>query len=182
MSSTDAGPVPHPLVTPFAGLVGTWVGDGVGRLPGRDEFTWRERFEVGHAGTPALWFRQRTRRPDGSPFHPEDGWVRLPPELQGDAVAGALVDRGVAARAEVVVASPTGIVETLAGDLLPADDGCLLDVSSTTVARTPAAGEVLATRRRWTLTGDRLVTEFWMATPAEPDGFHHLTATLHRAD
>lgn len=166
-------PDPHPLLGPLAGLLGTWAGEGTGQLPGESPFTWRERLHLDHVGTPALSLRQRTTRPDGSPFHAEDGWLRVPPELQDDAVDQWQV--------ELAVTSPTGILEALAGTVRTTGPGGLeLDVASTGLARTPAAGEVLATRRRWRRDGDALVVEFWMATPAHRDLFHHLTAHLHR--
>lgn len=165
-------PPPHPLLEPLLGLVGVWTGEGTGQLPEHEPFGWRERFEVGHGGTPAMWFRQRTSRPDGSPFHAEDGWVRVPPELQtGD---------GDDLRLEVAVASPTGVLEALAGTATVAAGSVVVDVSSTSVVGTEAAAEVHRTRRRWELEGDRLTCLFWMATPAHPVPFHHLTATFHR--
>ena len=164
-------PSPHPLVQPLLGLVGTWLGEGTGQLPGGAPFRWRERLDVGHGGTPALWFRQRTTRPDGSPFHAEDGWIRVPPELQVPDGPG---------RVELAVTSPTGVLEALAGTADRSDVGVVLDASSTTVVGTDAAASVLATRRRWELVDDRLTCLFWMATPAHPDTFHHLTATFER--
>ncbi len=166
-------PEPHPLLGPLTAAVGAWQGDGTGHLPGAPEFTWHERLVCATPGTPVLSFSQRTTRPDGSPFHAEDGWVRVPPELQTDG-------DGVAA-VEVAVASPTGVVEALAGTLRPTTDGFVLDASSTTVAGTPAAGRVHETRRRWTWDGEELVIDFWMATPGHPDRFHHLTTRLRRA-
>lgn len=168
-------PSPHPLVEPLLGLVGTWRGDGVGSLPGGDPFHWAERLEVGHGGTPALWFRQRTTRPDGTPFHAEDGWVRVPPELPPDGQGHR--------RVELAVASPTGVLEALDGTVetaVAAPSAIVLDASSTTTSATTVAATVAATRRRWTLSGDTLTVEFWMATPAHPEMFHHLTARLRR--
>lgn len=165
-------PEPHPLLGPLAAVVGTWEGRGTGRLPGEPDFTWHERLTCVTPGTPVLSFQQRTTRPDGSPFHAEDGWVRIPPELQ---------PAGEVAAAEVAVASPTGVIEALAGTLTPTPGGFVLDVTSTVVAGTPAAGKVHETRRRWTHDGDELVIDFWMATPRHPDRFHHLTTRLRRA-
>lgn len=162
---------PHVLLGPLAGLVGTWVGEGTGQLPGRDLFAWRERLTVEHAGTPVLAFHQRTTRGDGTPFHAEDGWIRVPPELQVEG-RGPLV--------ELAVTSPTGILEAMSGHAQATDAGCELDADSTEVSRTASAGHVLSTRRRWTLDGDTLVVEFWMATPNDPEQFHHLTSRLER--
>lgn len=167
-------PTIHPAASALGGFVGSWSGGGTGQLPGGDPFTWTEQLEVGHAGTPALWFRQRTRRPDGSPFHAEDGWVRTPPELQG-------VD-GAGTRVELAVASPTGIVEVLDGVVTVDGGTTTLDATSTSVARTAAAGLVLSTRRRWQAVDDELRVDFWMATPAHPTRFHHLTGRFVRDD
>lgn len=164
---------PHPLVAPIVGLVGVWTGSGTGRLPGGDEFRWDERFEIGHAGTPGLWLRQRTRRPDGSPFHAEDGWVRVPPERQ-PAEGPAVV--------ELAVTSPTGVLEALAGTATARAGHVEIDATSTAVVGTPAAATVHRTRRRWQLDGDELRVDFWMATPDHPDTFHHLSALLGRSE
>lgn len=164
---------PHPLLGPLAELVGTWVGEGTGHLPDQPDFAWSERLEIGHVGTPALAFHQRTTRPDGGPFHAEDGWVRVPAELQEDQPAGQW-------QVELAVTSPTGILEALSGTLRTLPDGFELAASSAMLARTPAAGQVIDTRRRWTWDGAGLTVEFWMATPTHPEPFHHLTARLHR--
>lgn len=166
-------PTIHPAAAALGEFVGTWSGGGTGQLPGGDPFAWTEELEVGHAGAPALWFRQRTRRPDGSPFHAEDGWIRTPPELQDVDGTGTWV--------ELVVASPTGVVEALDGMVTSEGGATTLDASSTTVARTAAAGLVLQTRRRWVVAGDELRVDFWMATPAHPTRFHHLTGRYERA-
>lgn len=166
-------PDPHPLLGPLADVLGTWEGRGTGRLPGQPEFRWHERLRVETAGTPAIAFHQRTTRPDGSPFHAEDGWVRVPPELQEDQPDGRR-------RVELAVTSPTGILEALAGAVEMRSDGFQLEASSAMLARTPAAGHVLQTRRRWTWDGETLTVAFWMATPDHPEPFHHLTAHLHR--
>lgn len=166
-------PAPHPLLGQLAELVGTWEGTGTGHLPDRPDFTWHERLRIATPGTPALAFHQRTTRPDGSPFHAEDGWVRVPPELQEDEPHGGR-------RVEMAVTSPTGVLEALAGRLEPTAEGLVLEARSEMLARTPAAAQVHQTRRRWTWDGETLVVAFWMATPAHPEPFHHLTAHLHR--
>ncbi len=162
---------PHVLLGPLAGLIGTWVGGGTGQLPERDTFAWRERLTVEHAGTPVLAFHQRTTRGDGTPFHAEDGWIRVPPELQHDGQDPVV---------ELAVTSPTGILEAMSGAARTMEDGCELDAISTDVSRTAAAGHVLSTRRRWRLDGDLLTIDFWMATPNDPEQFHHLTSRLER--
>lgn len=165
-------PDPHPLLGALAAVVGAWEGDGTGHLPGEPDFAWHERLTCTTPGTPVLSFQQRTTHPEGGPFHAEDGWVRVPPDLQGDPGHATV---------ELAVASPTGVIEALAGTLQATADGFVLDVASTVVAGTPAAGKVLDTRRRWTFDGDDLVIDFWMATPRHPDRFHHLTTRLRRA-
>lgn len=166
-------PDPHPLLGPLADVLGAWEGEGTGRLPGHPDFSWHERLRIETPGTPALAFHQRTTRPDGSPFHAEDGWVRVPPELQQGEPAGRR-------RVEMAVTSPTGILEALDGAAEPTPDGFVLEVASVMLAGTPAAGHVLETRRRWTWDGGTLTVAFWMATPDHPEPFHHLTAHLQR--
>lgn len=163
----------HPLLGPLAGLVGVWTGQGTGQLPGQPSFVWRESLVIEHVGTPACSFRQRTTRPDGDPFHAEDGWIRVPPELQSDEPEGRR-------QVELVVTSPTGILEALSGTLQTTAGGFELQATSAMLARTPSAGHVTDTRRRWALDGDELTCEFWMATPTNRDPFHHLSARLHR--
>lgn len=160
------------LLSGLTVLVGTWTGAGVGHLPGEPDFTWHEQLRCATPGTPVVSFQQRTTRPDGSPFHAEDGWIRVPPELQVDAGPTAV---------ELVVAGPTGVIEALSGTLVPTASGFLLDAASTVVDGTPAAARVTETRRRWTLDGEELVIDFWMATPRHPDRFHHLRTQLQRA-
>lgn len=166
-------PDPHPLLGPLVDVLGVWEGEGTGQLPGQPEFSWHERLRIETAGTPAVSFHQRTTKPDGSPFHAEDGWVRVPPELQED-------QPGRRRQVELAIASPTGILEALAGTLDTTNDGFVLEASSAMLARTPAAGHVIDTRRRWTWDGQTLRVAFWMATPDHPEPFHHLTAHLHR--
>lgn len=164
-------PRPHPLLGPLGDVVGTWEGDGNGTLPGTDDFTWHEVLQITTPGTPVLAWSQRTTRPDGSPFHAEDGWLRVPPELQTDDGP---------TRVELAVTSPTGILEACAGTLEVDGAGWVVDASSTSIARTDAAGRVTSTRRRWALEGHVLVVDFWMSTPRLPDTFHHLTVRLER--
>ena len=168
-------PEPHPAVVPLAALLGEWAGEGDGQLPDGRSFAWRERLRVEHGGGPALAFHQRTTRPEGGPFHAEDGWLRLPPELQADAPDGRFL-------VELAVTSPTGILEALSGVATPTGTGVEVDAANTALATTEAAGEVLATRRRWVLDGDTLVVDFWMATPAFPERFHPLTSRLTRQE
>lgn len=165
-------PDPHPLLGPLATAVGTWTGSGTGRLPGEPSFTWQERLVLTTPGTPALAFQQRTTRPDGTPFHAEDGWVRVPPELQEEGARAATV--------ELAVTSPTGVLEACSGTLTSTPSGFVLDATSTAVVGTAGARTVHGTRRRWMLDGQELVVDFWMATPRHPTTFHHLTSRLRR--
>lgn len=161
-------PIPHPALAPLQALVGTWVGQGEGHFPTIQPFAWLERMEVAASPKPVLAFRQRTTTPDGAtPMHAEDGWVRVLPD-------------GPRGTTELVVAQPTGLVETHVGNWGQQDGEMVLDWTSTTVAGTPSAVTVISTRRRWTLRDDTLVLDLWMATEAVPDLTHHLTARLRR--
>lgn len=158
----------HPALEGIAGLVGTWQGAGEGHFPTIEPFTWRETMTVAAPpGRPVLAFRQRTLRPDGTPFHAEDGWVRALP----DGPTGAL---------ELTVAQPTGIVEAHAGGHTTDGAAMVCDWTTTAVVGTPGARTVHGVRRRWRLTGDELVLDLWLWTPAVDGLTHHLSARLER--
>lgn len=161
-------------VHPATVLIGTWEGAGAGEYPTIEPFAYTEVVTftrpvaaprgAGPDGDapprPFLVYEQRTwDRSDGRPLHVELGyWRLLPPE-------------GL----EVVIAQPTGITEVLVGSW--DRDGVTL--TSTSVACTPAAKPVTATRRVVTVAGDTLHYELAMAAVGIPLT-RHLSATLHR--
>jgi hypothetical protein len=162
---TDAPPPLHATLAPFAGLLGTFSGAGIGHYPTIEPFTYRETVTFGHVGKPFLAYAQRTAHPGtGAPMHAETGYLRV-------------VDGG---RSEFVLAHPTGIAEVEEGTWTRDDAGTLtLTLATTTVAITATAKDVRSLRRRFELEGDVLRYDVWMAHGPTPET-HHLEAELHR--
>jgi len=150
----------HPDITPLSFLLGRWAGEGEGSYPTIEPFAYGEEITVSHVGKPYLAYAQRTwSLEDGRPLHAETGYWRCP----------------APGRVELVVAHPNGIVEVGEGPLSDA----VMEVTSTTVARTSSAKEVGGLVRRMQVAGDRLTYELDMAAVGVPlTG--HLRATLHR--
>lgn len=159
------GPVLHEALASLRGLLGTFAGAGAGEYPTIDPFTYREQVTIGHVGKPVLAYTQATSHPvTGAPMHAEAGYLR--------PVHGG--------RVELVLAHPTGIVEVEEGQYEVEDDATLvLDLATTAVGLTATAKDVRALRRRFTLVGDTLTYELWMAH-ADTPLTHHLAAVLHR--
>lgn len=162
----DAAPAPHALLAPVTGLLGTWAGEGRGSYPTLDgEFVYAQEVTFSHDGRPFLHYEARAwlLDADGAPLRPsarESGWWRL----QADG------------RVEALITQPTGVAEILAGRA----EGGAVDLTTTQVALAPTAKEVVATRRRHTLTGAGTLGFLHdMAAVGEPLQ-HHLAAELRR--
>lgn len=154
----------HEALTPLAGLVGTFTGQGRGDYPTIEPFGYLETVTFGHVGKPFLAYTQATRHPEtDAPMHAETGYLRA---TDGD-------------RVELVLAHPTGIVEVEEGTLERAADVVALELRTTTVGRTATAKDVRALRRRLVLDGDELRYDLWMAHAGTPET-HHLAARLRR--
>ncbi|MFF7549106.1 FABP family protein [Streptomyces canus] len=164
----DREPAPHALLEPVLGFLGVWRGRGRGGYPTLDgDFVYAQEVRFSHDGRPFLRYEARAWLVDrdGAPLRPaarESGWWRLQPD----------------GRVEALVTQPTGITEILVGH---AGQGAV-DLSTHTVALTPTAKEVTATRRRYTL-ADAGTLDFVhdLAAVGQPLQ-HHLSATLRRAD
>lgn len=149
-----------PALEPLAGLLGSWRGAGEGHYPTIEPFRYVEEVTFGHVGKPFLAYGQRTAHADtGLPLHAETGYWRP----VGDG------------RLEVVLAHPSGILESLAGTV---HDG-VIELGTDNVIGTATAKSVTALRRRFVLDGDELRYDVAMAAVGEPLT-HHLSAVLHR--
>ncbi|WP_406216613.1 FABP family protein [Streptomyces canus] len=166
----DEAPGPHALLEPVLGFLGVWRGRGRGGYPTLDgDFAYAQEVSFRHDGRPFLRYEARAwlLDGDGAPLRPaarESGWWRLQPD----------------GRVEALVTQPTGITEILVGH---AGQGAV-DLSTHSVALTPTAKNVTATRRRYTLAdGDSDTFTFVhdLAAVGQPLQ-HHLSATLRRAD
>jgi len=157
-------PVLHDSVAPLATLIGSWAGQGRGEYPTIESFGYLEEITFGHVGKPFVAYGQRTRAvDDGRPLHAETGYLRLP----------------APGRIEVVLAHPTGIAEVQEGTVDDDDGVLVIEVATTTVARTASAKEVTALERSLRIDGDELTYTVRMAAVGLPLQ-HHLSATLRR--
>ncbi|MFF0215630.1 FABP family protein [Streptomyces vinaceus] len=159
------GPEPHPQLKPVLHLLGRWRGSGAGEYPTLEQdFRYEQEITFSHDGRPFLRYESRAWLVDGAgtalrPAGRESGWWRILPD----------------ASVEVVLAHPTGIVETYTGRV--GETG--VEMSTDTVARTPKAKEVTAMRRRYAFGDGELTIEQDMAAMGQPLT-HHLRARLRR--
>lgn len=155
----------HPDLTSLAFLIGVWEGEGEGRYPTVDGFSYRERASfVAPVGKPFIAYRQQSWRigdhPEaGAPLHTEAGYLR-------PAGSGGV---------EMVLAQPTGIVEVLHGSVA----GSSIALMSTTVATSATAKEIDSVERNITVDGASLRYELRMGAVGQPHQVH-LEAVLER--
>ena len=161
-STTDPTTDPAPGLTPVAALLGTWRGEGAGSYPTIASFSYTEELTFTDVGKPFLHYVQRTWSPAGAPMHTETGYLRSP---GGGAV-------------ELILAQPTGHTELCEGAVSAEADALVLELGAI-VGTSASAKHVEATRRRYDLTGTRLITTFSMAAVGEPMT-HHLRSELRR--
>ncbi len=156
----------HPLCLPLVPLFGNWEGTGHGEFPTIDAFGYVEDLISSPVpGTPIVVMAQRTQLlTDGSPSHAETGYLR--PQADGTT--------------ELVIAQPSGVLESLVGSITVTDDGVALDLESVAILLSPTAKSVTATHRRLTVAGDGLDSDLSMAAVGL-EMTHHLRAELRRA-
>ncbi|WP_405786193.1 FABP family protein [Streptomyces sp. NBC_01367] len=159
------GPEPHPLLRPVLPLLGRWHGRGQGEYPTLEtDFRYEQEITFSHDGRPFLRYEARAWLIDGSgsPVRPasrEAGWWRVTPD----------------AALEVVLAHPTGVVETYVGRV----SGTEIEIETKDVSLTPLAKEVTGTRRHYTVEDDGMTVVHDMAAVGQPLQ-HHLTTHLRR--
>ncbi|MGP3690028.1 FABP family protein [Streptomyces sp. IBSNAI002] len=159
------GPEPHPLLRPVLPLLGRWHGRGRGEYPTLEQdFRYEQEVTFSHDGRPFLRYEARAWLIDasGTPVRPagrEAGWWRVTPD----------------ASLEVVLAHPTGIVETYVGRVSDTE----IEIETKEVALTPLAKEVTGTRRHYALRGEEMTVTHDMAAVGQPLQ-HHLKAHLRR--
>jgi hypothetical protein len=157
----DAPPL-HDAIAPLAVLVGTWSGAGRGEYPTIAPFEYFETLTFSHVGKPFLAYTQRTQHQSSrQPMHAEAGYWRMTSP----------------GRVELLIASPTGLVEVLEGT---AEAGSI-QVRSTLVGRTSSAKDVTVVERQFHVAGDALSYSVRMAAMGY-ELLPHLSAELRRLD
>lgn len=141
-------------------LIGTWTGMGRGEYPTIEEFVFEETIEISRIpGKQFLVYVQKTKGPNG-PLHTEMGFLR--------PIADGTV--------EFVIAQPTGQTEILDGQIV----GMSMTFDASQVQNSATAKQVNATKRVYSLEGDTLRCEFFMAAVGQPMQ-RHLSSVLRRS-
>jgi len=168
--------LPAPLV-PLAWLIGDWVGVGVVGYPSLDgDRQFGQEVTFAHDGRPFLAYTSRTWLLDAAgakvrPLAAETGYWR-----PAGPVPGGAPDAGSGMALEVLLAHPTGIVETYYGHV----DGPRVELATDVVARTPGAKEYNAAHRLYGLVEGDLMWVMEMAAVGHPLTAH-VSARLQRA-
>jgi len=150
----------HPALEPFAFLLGRWVGEGQGRYPTIDGFTYGEEARYQHSGKPVIEYAQRTWSLDsGAALHGESGFLR--------PAGSGLV--------ELVLAHGFGIAEVSEGSIR----GQRLELHSRSLVSTPTAKAVERLARAIEVHGSELEYRIDMAAVGQPLQ-RHLEARLRR--
>lgn len=151
----------HKGVERVSFLLGTWRGEGKGRYPTIDDFTYGEELRFWHDGRPLLFYASRTWNLESqAPMHSESGFWR--PQRDGTI--------------ELVLAHTFGCVEIQEGSV----NGTRIETRSKHVVSTTSAKEVAGLSRVYSVDGDALSYEIEMAF-GDHHLQNHLSGNLQRA-
>jgi hypothetical protein len=131
------GPDLHPALQPLLPYIGLWRGRGRGGFPTIEDFDYGQEIKITHDGRPFLYYESRAWviNEENLPVRPagrESGWWRP-----------VLVDGRATGELEVLITTPTGIMEMHIGKI----DGTRVEMATDLVLRTPTAKEVTAGHR-----------------------------------
>ena len=161
------GDLPEP-VQPFAWLIGTWRGEGVGGYPTLEQdFRYGEEITFACPGKPMLTFTSRSwALDDNRPMSLQTGFWRptSPTEV------------------EVVQALASGLVEIFYGTLVDGPSGVHVELTSDLIAHTATAKQVSTDKRMYAVRGGKLMYAMEMAAVGVAELHPHLSAVLDRAD
>lgn len=156
------------LVRPFAWLIGTWRGEGVGGYPTLEaDFRFGEEITFACPGKPLLTFSSRSwALDDNRPLSLQTGFWRPTS----------------ATEVEVVLTVASGLVEILYGNLVDGPSGVHVELHSDVIARTATAKEVTADKRMYAVRGGKLMYAQEMAAVGVKEIQPHLSAALDPVD
>ena len=156
------------LVQPFAWLLGTWRGEGVGGYPTLEhDFRYGEQITFDCPGKPLLTFTSRSwSLDDDRPLSLQTGFWR--PTSATDV--------------EVVLSVASGLVEVLYGTVVEGPSGVHVDLASDVIVRTASAKEVTHDKRMYAVRGGKLMYAMEMAAVGVKELHPHLSAALDRVD
>jgi len=165
------GPDLHPALLGLLPFVGVWRGRGGGEYPTIEPFEYAQEIRFSHDGRPFLHYESRTWLVDRDgkairPAHREVGWWR-PVTADGQRTD----------EIEVLLASPTGVLELHIGKIEP--KGIQVRLASDAVVRTSTAKEVTAGHRIYGIVDGALLYAQDMAAVGQPLT-PHLAARLVR--
>ena len=172
---TEPTPTPDPadltdlpeLVRPFAFLLGTWRGEGVGGYPSLEaDFPFGEEVTFACYGKPVISFSSESwALDDGRPLARQLGFWR---PVTSDSL-------------EVVMSVAAGLVEVFYGRLVNGPAGQHVELESDLIGHTATAKQVQKDSRLYAVRGGKLMYAMEMA--AVGHGMQaHLSAALDRVD
>lgn len=142
----------------LAQLLGTWRGGGTGEFPSMATFQYEEEIRFVDIGSRDLLYLQRGWDPgSGEVLHAEAGMWRATPD-------GALT---------ATIAQPR-TTEVSEGKISPG----LIVLASTTVGRAASSPPLVATRRTYRLSGDKLTYVVEITTLEVTQSTRHLVGSL----
>lgn len=134
----------HADLAELSFVLGTWRGVGEGQWPRGEPFGYGEELTFEHVGDAFILYAQRSwSLDDETPIHFERGFLRP----------------GGRGRVELILANPLGIAEIAEGTV----SASVIEVATTTVARTATAKGVTELTRRIEGDGTELRYELHMA-------------------
>ncbi len=165
------GPDLHPSLLGLLPFVGVWRGRGGGEYPTIRGFGYAQEVRFSHDGRPFLYYESRSwlLEDDGTPIRPshrEVGFWRAVPN-----------DGKPAEEVEVLIGSPTGVMELYVGRI-----GTLqVELVTDAVVRTVTAKEVNAGQRLYGIVDGALLYAHEMAAVGQ-SLTPHLSAKLNRVE